>query len=196
MTVSEKLEQTVLSLINQQRTKRTLRPYDQDDVLARAARGHCQNMARLDFFDHESPVPNQVDVIARVIAAGGHDGNLGENLYWCRGLADTRVAPSVMAEWLSSAEHRDTMLSREYNKAGVGAFRRGKEFWVTLVCSDRPKYSGSFAAFRTRVTVPQKVLGGARGARSEDDSNSLGGSDHPREAAGRRGSLSHLWRAG
>ena len=135
-TVSEKVEQTVLFLINQNRIKRDLRTYDADEILAKAARRHCQNMARLNFFDHDSPVPNQADVTARVIAEGGHDGNLGENLYWCRGMPDNRVAPSVMAEWLSSPEHRDTVLSREYNKAGVGAFRRGKEFWVTLVCSD------------------------------------------------------------
>lgn len=135
-TTGEAVEQRVMLLINQARSKRGLAPYRSDAILASAARQHSQNMARFNFFDHDSPVRNQREVQDRVVAAGGVDGSFGENLYWCSGLAETRVGGSVLAEWLSSAEHRDTVLSSEYSKAGVGAFRRGKEFWVTLVCED------------------------------------------------------------
>lgn len=131
---SSALEQAVLVLVNQARVKRHLTAYRSDPVLAEAARVHCQNMARFNFFDHDSPVAGQREVNDRVIAAGGGDGDFGENLYWCRGMLESRVAGSVLAEWLSSTDHRDTVLSQEYSKVGVGAFHRGKEFWVTLVC--------------------------------------------------------------
>jgi len=60
-----------------------------------------------------STVPNPFDVTARIVAAGGSEGNHGENLYWCRGLAEDRVGPSVRAEWLTSEGHRDTVLDVE-----------------------------------------------------------------------------------
>ena len=135
-TFSEAVERAVNVWINQARVQRGLKPFLNDEILVRAARGHSQNMTRLNFFDHESPVPQQFDVTARIVAAGGSEGNHGENLYWCRGLAAERVAPSVHAEWMTSPDHRDTVLSSEYTRSGVGAFRRGKEVWVTLVCSD------------------------------------------------------------
>ncbi|MFN8611340.1 MAG: CAP domain-containing protein, partial [Vulcanimicrobiota bacterium] len=116
--------------------KRGMTPYLAEEVLARAARTHSQNMARFNFFDHVSPVKGQAEVSDRVVAAGGRDGNLGENLYWCSGLPEARIGGSVIAEWLSSPDHRDTVLSTEYTRAGVGAFHRGKEYWVTLVCQD------------------------------------------------------------
>lgn len=135
-TVSETVERAVVTLLNQARAKRKLAPYSEDAVLASAARTHSQNMARFNFFDHESPVRGQREVNDRVVAAGGRDGNFGENLYWCSGLAESRIGGSVIAEWLSSPDHRDTVLSSDYTHAGVGAFHRGKEYWVTLVCQE------------------------------------------------------------
>lgn len=125
-----------MNLLTQARSKRGLSPFIWDSRLAGAARMHSQNMAKLNFFDHDSPVKNQREVNDRVKLLGGEDGNFGENIYWCSGLPQNRVGPSVIAEWLSSEEHRDTLLSPEYSSAGVGAYQRGKECWVTLVCSD------------------------------------------------------------
>lgn len=134
--VSDALERAVMNLINQSRSKRGLPPYTADPILAAAARTHCQDMARFNFFDHDSPVRGHREVNDRVLDAGGKDGNFGENLYWCSGLAESKIGGSVLAEWLSSPEHRDTVLSPEYSLAGVGAFHRGKEWWVTLVCEE------------------------------------------------------------
>ncbi len=125
-----------MSLLTQARSKRGLPPFVWDSSLASAARLHSQNMARFNFFDHDSPVKNQREVNDRVRFVGGQDGNFGENLYWCSGLSQNRIGPSVLAEWLSSPEHRDTVLSPEYSSAGVGAYQRGKECWVTLVCRE------------------------------------------------------------
>lgn len=130
------MERSVLILLNQARAKRGLPAYDVDATLTTAARTHCLDMARFNFFDHDSPVRGHREVNDRVIAAGGKDGSFGENLYWSRGLAESKVGGSVLAEWLSSADHRDTVLSTEYSLMGVGAYRRGQEFWVTLVCED------------------------------------------------------------
>lgn len=135
-STTEVVEERVMALLNQARIKRGLPAYRHDAILALAARNHCQSMARLNFFDHDSPVRAQREVNDRVRAAGGEDGNLGENLYWCKGLSEGKVGGSVLAEWLSSADHRETVLSNEYCRAGVGAYHRGKEFWVTLVCED------------------------------------------------------------
>jgi uncharacterized protein YkwD len=125
-----------MKLLNQSRAKRGLPDYATDTILASAARMHSQEMARFNFFDHDSPVRGHREVNDRVLAVGGKDGSFGENLYWCSGLADAKVGGSVMAEWLSSPDHRDTCLSTDYTIAGVGAFHRGKEFWVTLVCEE------------------------------------------------------------
>ena len=134
--MSEAVERAVMNLLNQARTKRGLPAYEADTALSGAARMHSQEMARFNFFDHDSPVRGHREVNDRVLAAGGKDGSFGENLYWCSGLAEAKVGGSVLAEWLSSPEHRDTVLSSEYSMAGVGAFHRGKEYWVTLVCEE------------------------------------------------------------
>jgi len=133
---SDIVEGSVMNLLTQARSKRGLTPFNWDPCLASAARLHSQNMAKFNFFDHDSPVKNQREVNDRVRFVGGQDGNFGENIYWCSGLPQNRVGASVIAEWLSSAEHRDTLLSPEYSYAGVGAYQRGKECWVTLICRE------------------------------------------------------------
>lgn len=135
-TTSDVVERAVINLLNECRNKRGLPVYSVDASLTSAARLHCQEMARFNFFDHDSPVHGHREVNDRVVAVGGKDGNLGENLYWCSGLHEAKVGDSVLAEWLSSPGHRDTALSSEYRLAGVGAFHRGKEYWVTLVCQE------------------------------------------------------------
>jgi uncharacterized protein YkwD len=90
-------------------------------------------MARWDFFDHDSPVEGRRQVEDRVRRAGGEGRFFSENLYWCKGLNARVISKSAMAEWMSSAEHRENILSTSVVRVGVGVARKGQEVYITQV---------------------------------------------------------------
>jgi len=136
-SASQRLERELLNLTNQARAAQGLNPLAWDEVLAEAARGHSQDMADLDFFDHISPVAEKAETLDRVVMAGGSASLLvAENLFWCSGYPAELVARKAVDNWLSSQGHRDNLLGAAYHKVGVGVLKRGQTIWVTQVFAE------------------------------------------------------------
>lgn len=127
------LEQEIWNQTNQIRLQAGHSALRWDPILAIAARGHSQDMARWDFFDHDSPVQGKRQVQDRVRQAGAPGRFFSENLYWCKGLALQVIPKNAMTEWMNSADHRDNILSASSLRVGVGVARKGREVYITQV---------------------------------------------------------------
>ena len=151
------LERRVHDLINKERRERKLAPLADDDRLSRVARGHSQDMAKRQFFDHVNP--EGLDPTARGRRAGYEcrkvRGNiiregLGENLYqgslylririedgqrfydWN---SAEKIAKQSVDGWMNSPGHRRNILEARYSRTGVGVAVSGDTVYITqLFC--------------------------------------------------------------
>jgi uncharacterized YkwD family protein len=106
-------ESQVVTLVNQERAKAGCGALTVDSRLTTAARGHSQDMATRNYFDHNTP--EGVDPFTRMTKAGYHWRGAGENI------AEGQSNPaSVMTAWMNSAGHRANILNCSFKNIGVG----------------------------------------------------------------------------
>jgi uncharacterized protein YkwD len=106
-------ENTMLALINQERTQRGLPALRMDEQLRAVARRHSRDMLRRGYFGHLSP--EGVAPFERMTAAGVHYTAAGENL---------ALAPTVEiahAGLMQSPGHRANILQPRFRRVGIGA---------------------------------------------------------------------------
>lgn len=111
------LEQRAFELINAQRVAKGLRPLQWDGDLARLARLHSANMARLDFFNHAGPDGMNMEARARSYGIRGWRA-LGENIAYNQGFDDP--AGFAVERWMISVKHRNNLLSPMWSGSGLG----------------------------------------------------------------------------
>ena len=112
-------ERAILCLVNRQRARHGLRRLRARRTLARAAERHARDMSRHNFFAHygrRGSTPR-----SRVRRAGYRCRTIGENLAYGRGYPGTPAG--IVAMWMASPPHRQTMLSPRVRDLGVGAAR-------------------------------------------------------------------------
>jgi len=119
------VQQRVLRLINQNRRHGGCDPFTLDRRLIEAANEHAADMARRDYFAHESPGGEGAG--DRVSEAGYKWKRYGENI--ARG-ADS--AYEVVNGWMNSPTHRENILDCRLHEMGVGlAIGRDRTpYWV------------------------------------------------------------------
>lgn len=119
------VQQQILALVNRFRAKSGCRPVTLDRRLIDAANRHAADMARRDYFKHESP--NGEKAGERVKDAGYQWRLYGENI------ARGQESPwEAMDGWMNSAEHRSNILDCKLNQMGVGLAIDGERtpYWV------------------------------------------------------------------
>jgi uncharacterized protein YkwD len=119
------VQQRVLRLINQNRRHGGCDPFTLDRRLIEAANDHAADMARRDYFAHESPGGDSAG--DRVSDRGYRWKRYGENI--ARG-ADS--AYEVVNGWMNSPTHRENILDCRLHEMGVGlAISRDRTpYWV------------------------------------------------------------------
>jgi len=155
------LEHDILRWTNVERLAAGLPAFTWNDRLARVARAHSEEMARLDYFAHESPVAARKTVMMRAKLAGLDGPRLfvGENLAkgnWCarsRGAGAARGAGvdrgnnaldcddrarRIVDGWMKSPGHRANILRRDFEHLGVGVAWDGTFVLATQVFSATP----------------------------------------------------------
>ena len=131
----DEMEQRLVDLTNEQRTRARLRPLDRDRGLSAVARRHSEDMLRRGFFDHVNPDrQNPADRAARVpgLAAVA----IGENIWmWSGSTLPTRnhLVEEAVADWMASPAHRANMLRPGYTRLGVGAAVTRSDVRLTAV---------------------------------------------------------------
>lgn len=86
-----------------------------NDKLVRAARGHSDDMARLGFFDHFSPVPGKRSPADRVAAEGYGFISCSENIHMGSG-----TPQGAHDSWIGSSGHHRNLLSPAWKEMGTG----------------------------------------------------------------------------
>ena len=124
---------TMLREVNMQRALHGAGPLKLDKRLGAAARKHARDMAKRDFLHHRSP--DERGFQERVLSEGYPWRAIAENIG--AGLSSPK---STIDSWMTSPGHRDNMLNRDFNDAGIGYFRptgegkrpRYSQYWVIL----------------------------------------------------------------
>jgi uncharacterized protein YkwD len=116
-------ESKILKLVNAERGRAGLKPLRFSARLAVIARGHSNDMAMRRYLDYSSP--DGIGPAQRVRGAGISYDAVGENIYMGDYREDETIPERAVERWLASAEHRATMLSREFTDTGVGIARSG-----------------------------------------------------------------------
>lgn len=143
------LDEAVRFYTNAERCRRGLIPLRRDRALMRAARDHSRDMARLDFFDHQSPVPGRRRLLDRFTAAGVNFRAAGENIFMTalhafgtrryyivdRGRCHfvfrrdgpriprhsyASLARYLVEGWMASPGHRENILGSDWLRIGHG----------------------------------------------------------------------------
>lgn len=110
-------ESQMLALVNAERTAAGLRPLVLDARLVPVARQHSEEMFRLRYFGHQSPVTGSP--FDRLDAAGIAYSRAGENLAYAQSVV---VAHQGL---MASEGHRENILRPEFTAIGIGVINAG-----------------------------------------------------------------------
>ncbi|MGW2144763.1 CAP domain-containing protein [Nonomuraea bangladeshensis] len=119
-------ENEVVRLVNAERAKAGCGALTHNAQLRAAAFGHSDDMAKRNYFDHDSK--DGRSFMDRIRAAGFTGGSA-----WAENIAKGQTSPaSVMQSWMNSSGHRANILNCRYNLIGVGVARspQGTVYWT------------------------------------------------------------------
>jgi uncharacterized protein YkwD len=131
------IESTILDRTNYERRRQNLNIVEWDDDLAQAARQHSEEMGRLGYFLHTSPVPRWTEPNDRIHGAGLTDFESGENIAYAEGFPRDELADFFMDKWMRSTGHRENILNGSYTHLGVGVVKVGGAYFATQVFVNR-----------------------------------------------------------
>lgn len=121
-------ELAFLALINAYRAANGVGPLAMSPTLTTAARGHSQDMAAKNYFDHNGLDGSTFS--SRIAAAGYPGGTTAENIF-----AGDQTAKGAFESWRNSPGHNANMLNPAYTAIGIGrAFDANADFgwyWTT-----------------------------------------------------------------
>ena len=111
-------ERSAFEKTNQSRLDNGLTPLTWDTDLCRLARAHSESMARIGYFDHETPEGLQLKDRAR--ALGVRFKVIGENIAYNKGYSD----PGAFAveRWMRSGGHRANILYAGFQSSAIGSY--------------------------------------------------------------------------
>ena len=124
------LEKKVFDEANRQRRLRGVSELQWNDAVADQARSHSINMMQRGFFSHIDP--ERGALVARLDAVGIGWTRCGENIYREKGLDDP--VRSAVDGWMSSPEHRKSLLDPLFSQSGVGiAISPDTDYFITQI---------------------------------------------------------------
>ncbi|MFG1613261.1 CAP domain-containing protein [Nonomuraea wenchangensis] len=123
--VGTAVENEVVRLTNAERAKGGCGPLTHDSRLRRAAYEHSADMAKNDYFEHDSQ--DGRDVGDRISATGFTASAWAENI-----AMGQRTAAEVVKGWMNSDGHRRNIMNCAYTHIGVGAAKdgQGRLYWT------------------------------------------------------------------
>ena len=125
-------EQTLIDLINAERSRRGLNTLQIRDVLMQVAEAHSQDMADRCFFGHLNPEGQ--DPGDRLDEAGY------SWLAWGETIGAGQSSSQIMYDgWMSSPDHQAILLNPNYLEIGIGYVAGGPygHYWTAVVATPR-----------------------------------------------------------
>ncbi len=130
----EQVEWAILDRINAVRAEHGLGALAFDGRLQAASIGHSEEMYRMNYFGHRSPVAGHAEFTQRIAAAGvGDFGVAGENLAMGPDARD--VADRFVQMWMDSPAHRANVLQASYRFTGIGVYGDQERVYATQLFS-------------------------------------------------------------
>jgi len=121
---TKNVETSVLTIVNQERSKAGLKPLQMDWELQRVARIKACDMATTGYFSHQSPdYGSPFDMMKNY---GISYRTAGENI-----AKGQRTPQEVMNAWMNSTGHRANILKGDFTHIGVGYCEQGNH-WVQM----------------------------------------------------------------
>lgn len=121
----------IVRLSNIEREKHGAPPLSADSLLEKAATGHSEEMAKLDYFSHTSPTPGREQPHTRIVLAGASVSASGENIAYFTGHEESTLAKKAVVGWMNSPGHRRNLLDPNYTHIGIGVGKRGTTYYLT-----------------------------------------------------------------
>lgn len=121
---SENMLDTVLEIVNSERTKQGCAALSTDINMQKAAQKRAQELVNL--FSHDRPNGKAANTVMAEYGIGYR--MFGENI------AKGQTSPEeVMNDWLNSPGHRANILNPDYTKIGIGIHEQnGVRYWVQI----------------------------------------------------------------
>ncbi|MEF2096503.1 CAP domain-containing protein [Bacillus sp. CFBP9009] len=122
---SQSVEQRVLSLVNEERSKSGLAPLEMDTAVSNVAILKSEDMRDNNYFNHTSPsYGSPFDMMK---SFGISYEYAGENI-----AAGQPSADAVMKSWMNSPGHKANILNKNYTHIGIGHVTGGKyaHYWT------------------------------------------------------------------
>lgn len=124
---SSTFEDQVVTLVNNQRRQRGLRPLTHRADLKNVAHKKAEDMIKSNYFSHNSP--NYGSPFQMLRTFGISYQTAGENI------AEGQSSPeAVMNSWMNSSGHRANILNDQYDAIGVGFYHGA---WVQMFIKSR-----------------------------------------------------------
>jgi uncharacterized protein YkwD len=120
-------EQKLFNLLNQERKKAAMPPFQWNYHLAESARAHSQLMASHKLLAHQ--FPGEPALGERLGATGVRFNGAAENVAVGDITAD--VVPEIHDSLMNSPEHRGNILNSKYNAVGLAIVSRDGAMYVT-----------------------------------------------------------------
>jgi len=114
-TEARELEKKQVRITNEYRIMLGRRALVIDDRLVRSARGHCEEMGRLGYFSHFSPIPERRTPDLRAKIEGYKGSAVSENIHRGRGTPE-----GAHNGWTHSSGHHRNLLRRFWTEMGTG----------------------------------------------------------------------------
>ena len=125
----------IVGLSNKEREKQGAPPLSVDRYLEEAALGHSEEMARLNYFSHTSPVEGRESSAKRIKLTGCNARKMGENLAFSSYPFNT-LAERTVQGWMNSPGHRRNLLDPSFTHIGIGVAKgNGKHYITQNLCA-------------------------------------------------------------
>ena len=134
LSFNEKEEEKMIDILNRARLEKNLQPLTIDPDLVRAARYHAMDMAKENYFSHEShnkvknKLTKSVETFERIKLFHPTGGN-SENIH-----AGSENAEGAYEAWFNSPGHYENLFSESSQKVGIGFMYHEnsdfKYYWV------------------------------------------------------------------
>jgi uncharacterized protein YkwD len=117
------IENEILVLVNQERSKVGLKTLVMNETLRTMGRYKSNEMLQYEYFDHNSPNIGGLSSLAKKF--GYSYTSLGENIWMSKAsnasyLRQNTTAEKIMNGWMNSPGHKANILSADFGKIGIG----------------------------------------------------------------------------
>jgi uncharacterized protein YkwD len=128
---SQQVETHIHALVNVEREKAGLEMLSWSGHLSMVARAHSRDMSEKGYFSHNDQ--EGCGSSCRITNSGYEWRATGENIYMMEGysLTPSRVAETIVKNWMNSSGHRANILSSDFSEEGVGVVRVNETLYAT-----------------------------------------------------------------